>query len=287
MADKTNISWTDATWNPIVGCSHVSPGCENCYAEALSLRRGWTPTPWTAFNATENVQLKPARLEQPFHWKAPRRVFVNSMSDLFHEQVPDAFIRQVFDVMLHARGRHHIYQILTKRPVRMLDILSQPWWTAIGKDWQSHIWLGVSVEDQRRADERIPVLLQTPASCHFLSCEPLLGKVDLRPEWLAPQSEGQWLNVVECGRGLINWVIVGGESAGPPERRLVTHLGNRNTGEIWTPTFDGLRWVRSLRHQCESAGVSFFFKQWGGPRPTSGGDLLDGQLHHAFPGASQ
>ena len=206
----TGIEWTDETWNPISGCSRVSPGCEHCYAERMDHRlRGvageeWRP--WTAPNAAYNVRLYPERLEAPLRWRKPRRVFVNSMSDLFHEEVPDEYIDRVFAVM--ALCPEHVFQVLTKRPERMRDYLSEsprvPTSTEYRVDeamdgicgergWHSpglqawplpNVWLGVSVEDQRRADERIPLLLETPAAVHFLSCEPLLGPIDLS-KWMA------------------------------------------------------------------------------------------------------
>lgn len=320
MGSKTGISWTTSTWNLIIGCSHVSPGCEFCYAEKLALRWGWTPKPWKAQFASENVILKPERLDQPLRWREPRMIFVNSMSDLFHEQVPDAYVAAVFGVM--AATPHHTYQILTKRPERMLRWFSRvEEWADVArenfaedtKDWRRwqclvgaairetgsgklsgacsgltpwplpNVWLGVSVEDQRRADERIPLLLQTPAAIRFLSCEPLLGPVNLGLPGTVPKAWGYGYAPVA---NLLHWVIVGGESAGPVERRLVEQTGRTHGnlgGEVWTPKPEALEWTRSLRDQCQDAGVSFFFKQWGGPRPTSGGDLLDGVQWHEFP----
>lgn len=178
----TAISWTNETWNPVTGCSRVSDGCRYCYAERLSLRFGWSPAPWTAANAAINVQTHPERLGKPLKFKPGTRVFVNSMSDLFHPQVPDEFIAQVFDVM--ARTPHVTYQILTKRPERVAT------WPG---PWPANIWQGTSVEDAR-VTHRIDALRQCGAAVKFLSCEPLigpLGPVDLTG---------------------IDWVIVGGES---------------------------------------------------------------------------
>lgn len=288
MGERTNISWADSTWNPVTGCSHVSPGCEHCYAEALSLRFGWSTMPWTANHAKENVVLHPERLDQPLRWKKPRRVFVNSMSDLFHEQVPDNFIDQVFSMM--AQTPQHSYLILTKRPERMRTyiagassrvrhlappLLPEGWYEA--KNWRwplEGVWLGVSVEDQRRADERIPLLLETPAAVRFLSCEPLLGEVDLtalpliKPE--PPNGPGVWLNALT---GIVagpddvlrhlDWVICGGES-GPKFRPM------------------DMDWARAIRDQCIRAGVPFFFKQTSGPRPSMN-PMLDGVMYHGFP----
>src|SRR5688572_30394535 len=216
MSGTSNIEWTDTTWNPTTGCSKVSPGCAHCYAETLTQRyagaKGWPAEfkPWTPANAAENVVLHPSRLEDPFKWRTPRRVFVNSMSDLFHEEIPDEFIDRVFAVM--ALTPQHQYQVLTKRPERMRTYMTKErpvrfedgtlipkhytsadhvlWEGQDGvkiplgvdprlyelsgdtMDWPlPNVWLGVTVENQRWADERIPILLDTPAAVHFLSCE--------------------------------------------------------------------------------------------------------------------
>ncbi len=268
MGDKTAIGWTDSSWNPISGCSKVSPGCSHCYAEAVSHRFGWTQKPWTERNAADNVVLHPARLDQPLHWTKPRHVFVNSMSDVFHDQVPEAFIDELFAVM--AMASRHTFQILTKRPQRMHDYLMHPKTVLriadaidrrddrlgydvlaqdmrMGQAWPfSNVWLGVSVEDQRRAEERIPLLLQTPADVRFLSCEPLLGPVDLSAIPLSvPGGEAVPAHVLQRSSVFaprVDWVIVGAES-GPGAR----------------PMDDD--WVRTLRNQCQAAGAAFFFKQ--------------------------
>ena len=261
MSDKTAISWTDATYNPVTGCSKVSPGCEHCFAEALSHRYGWTTKPWTMPNAAENVQLHPDRLDQPLRWRKPRRIFVNSMSDLFHPEVPDQFLVDVFSVM--AEASHHTFQILTKRPNRARDFLTgesianDVWLqTSRGVDGRPspwplpNVWLGISAEDQRRADERIPVLQDTPAAVRFISAEPLLGPLDLsafrpfegtcycqdEPDGCKPRF------AIDCPEAGIDWVIAGAES-GPHARTMNDD------------------WVRSLRDQCTNAGVAFFFKQ--------------------------
>ncbi|MFW6030977.1 MAG: DUF5131 family protein [Myxococcota bacterium] len=190
----TAISWTNKTWNPVTGCSKVSEGCRYCYAENMSLRFGWTPKPWTAANAAENVQLHPERLRKPHTWKEPQRVFVNSMSDLFHPEVPDSFIADIFHVMATTP---HTYQILTKRPERAAE------WPG---PWTPNIWMGTSVEDERTM-HRIEELRQCGAATRFLSCEPLIGPLP------GLNLEG------------IHWVIVGGESgqhlakAGPEHPR--------------------------------------------------------------------
>ena len=194
MSDKTAIEWTDATWNPVTGCSKVSPGCANCYAETLALTRlagktGYPGLPWTPENAAANVMLRPDRLRLPLGWKAPRRVFVNSMSDLFHDLVPWEYIDQVFDVM--ERAPQHTFQVLTKRPERM---------RAIARLVPPNVWLGTSIENNRwtvRAD----YLRETPRATRFLSCEPLLGPLPS-------------LDLTD-----IDWVIVGGES-GPGHRPI-------------------------------------------------------------------
>ena len=265
MGDQTPIAWTDATWNPVVGCSKVSAGCQHCYAEALT-RRFHRPgfQPWTAPHAVHNVALHPERLDRPRHWRRPRRVFVNSMSDLFHERVPDVFLAQVWAVM--ADTPHHTYQVLTKRPERMRD-----WVCRLAPDPLPNVWLGTSVEQQRWVDVRVGALLETPAAIRFLSCEPLLGPLDLSA--FAPfsgecfcqeRSDGcRPRQSPDCPTVGVDWVIVGGES-GPGARPM-------------DPA-----WVRDLRDQCQAAGVPFFFKQWGGSRP-GGPAELDGRVCQAWP----
>ena len=179
---ESKISWTTTTWNPVHGCSKVSPGCDRCYAETLSLRYGWTKKAWTGENVKENVQLKPHRLKEPYKYKEPSRVFVNSMSDLYHPQIPDDYIAEVFAVMCDLP--QHTFQILTKRPRRAAKWLGP---------WRENIWQGTSVEDRKRLF-RIDQLRECPAHVRFLSLEPLLedlGELDLTG---------------------IHWVIVGGES---------------------------------------------------------------------------
>ncbi len=209
MADQRNggIAWTDETWNPVTGCTRVSEGCRNCYAERVFPRAYANQNvPAARSNSViENTGIRPRRftdvvchpdrLEQPLHWRKPRRVFVNSMSDLFHESVPDEFIDQVFKVMAHAPK--HTFQILTKRPERMRRIV--PVIRNHYPDRLDHVWLGVAVEDQATAVERIPLLLQTPAAVRFVSIEPMLGPVDLS-KWLPPSNPH------------LDWVICGGES---------------------------------------------------------------------------
>lgn len=289
MASKTNIGWCDATWNPVTGCSKVSTGCKNCYAEAMAPRlarmgaKGYTELPWTAANAATNVQTHSDRLGKPLHWRDPRRVFVNSTSDLFHNEVSAGFIAQVFAVMMAAE--RHTFQILTKRPQRMTALLNDRNFSlrllpiayheltgdcpdAHDKKWPvPNLWLGVSVEDQRAASERIPYLLDTPAALRFLSCEPLLGPVDLTDVPLkhhtAAIPAGNCLTPDLDGNWSIGWVIAGGES-GPDHRDMDPD------------------WARSLRDQAASAGVPFFFKQTSGRYPESD-SRLDGRIIRQFP----
>jgi protein gp37 len=236
MADGTSIEWTEATWNPVTGCSKVSPGCAHCYAERLSLRFGTTRKPWLPWYAAENVQLHPERLDQPRRWRRPRMIFVNSMSDLFHERVPLSFVQQVFEVMVECE--RHVFQILTKRHERLVELAPE-------LPWPENVWMGVSIEN-RRWVERAEALRAVPAAVCFISAEPLLGPLD-------------GLDL----RG-IHWLIAGGES-GPGYRPV--HL----------------EWLRQLRDDCAEAGVPFFFKQWGGIRPKSGGRALDGREYSEMP----
>ena len=284
MSDRSKIEWTDATWNPVTGCTKVSPGCAYCYAEKITERRG---------EDFSKVMLHPERLEQPLHWRKPRMVFTCSMADLFHDDVPDWFIMEVFQVM--ASARQHTFQVLTKRPQRMVAWMmgcSVPFPVPhLFPAWPlPNVWLGVSVENQRWAAERILHLLDVPARVRFLSCEPLLGPLNLRT-WLPH----------------LQWVIVGGESGGPVLRRLVkpcicraSEPTNRHepgsdarwpgasicqdcNGTGWEPKAAALSWVQSIRIQCQESCAPFFFKQWGGPRPTSGGRLLDGRTWNEMP----
>lgn len=276
MANSTKIEWCTTTWNPVTGCSKVSEGCRNCYAEALSLRFGRSRKPWTHPFAAENIVLHPERLDQPYRWRDQRIVFVNSMSDLFHELVPFEFIDRVFDVM-EATPRH-AFQVLTKRPKQMLawfEWRNQSHASASGRAYESpaNVWLGVSVEDMRAAHWRIPELMAVPSRVRFLSCEPLLGPLDLRI-WLDPNtarcrrcSDEPADAACDCSchtRGGVNWVIVGGES-GPRHRPM-----------------DG-DWAREVRDRCVAAGVPFFFKQWGGLHSKAGGRELDGRLWDEMP----
>ncbi len=245
MGDLSAIEWTDSTWNPVTGCTKVSPGCKFCYAERVTER-------WGRGKFTD-ITLHPDRLALPLKWRAPRRIFVNSMSDLFHERVPFEFVDQVFDVML--RAGHHTFQVLTKRPERMLAWQAQH----RGPQVPRHIWLGVSVESEKYVG-RIDELRAVVAAVRFISAEPLLGPLP---------------NLDLTG---IAWVITGGESGGPEDRALV-----KRTSRGWEPKANAVQWVRDIRDQCLRAGVAFFHKQWGGPTPKAGGRRLDRRLWDEYP----
>ena len=238
MADGSSIEWTDATWNPVTGCTKISRGCDNCYAERFAERfRGVSGHPYSSgFDLT----LRPARLGQPLTWQASRMIFVNSMSDLFHKSIDDAFLDLVFDTMEQATW--HIFQVLTKRSSRMRKYLRIRY---SEKAPPAHIWFGVSVEESS-AKGRIEHLRSAPAAVRFLSVEPMIGRI-------GP------LDLCK-----LHWVIVGGES-GPHARPI--------EGD----------WVREVRDQCIASRVAFFFKQWGGLRPKSGGRDLDGVEWSEFP----
>lgn len=289
MSDKSHIEWTDATWNPTTGCTKVSEGCRHCYIDRTPPFRikGISFDKGEEIGATTGVQLHQDRLKQPLKWARPRRIFVNSLSDLFHDDIPDEFIARVFGVMDAAH--RHVYQVLTKRPRRALRLLSDPDFRArvrtvapyfsgqadqpYNDEWPlPNVWLGTSVEDQKAAELRIPLLLETPAAVRFLSCEPLLGPVELtagyhdylganpsRQAWKVEPAHASGCNCAEASyygetptcpipeqvaTSGIDWVIVGGES-GPKARPMHPD------------------WARSLRDQCNAAGVPFFFKQWG------------------------
>ncbi|MER9395603.1 MULTISPECIES: phage Gp37/Gp68 family protein [unclassified Mesorhizobium] len=238
MASTTSIEWTDATWNPVTGCTKISAGCDNCYAERFSERfRGVSGHP---FELGFDLILRPERMLQPLSWKQSKMIFVNSMSDLFHKGIPLEFVDGVFDTMEQADW--HTFQVLTKRSSRMRDYVNKRY----GADAAPpHVWLGTSVEDGSRKS-RIRHMQQMNASIRFLSVEPLIGPMG------TINLEG------------IDWVIVGGES-GPKARPL------------------NPEWVREVRDQCNDAGVAFFFKQWGGSRPKSGGRILDGEEWNQLP----
>lgn len=234
MGVKSTIEWTESTWNPVTGCTKISPGCDNCYAERLALRLQamGQPNYVNGFKLT----LQERMLELPLRWRLPQMIFVNSMSDLFHRDVPTEYIQRVFGVMRQAR--QHRFQVLTKRSQRLSRLSKE-------LDWQPNIWMGVSVESKEYVF-RIDHLRATGAYIKFLSLEPLIGPL--------PK-----LNL----KG-INWVIVGGES-GPGARKMQEE------------------WVLDIRDQCLSAGVPFFFKQWGGVNKKREGRLLEGQTWSQMP----
>ena len=238
MSDRSAIEWTDSTWNPVTGCTKVSPGCAHCYAESITLRfkRGGPYLPGKA-----TIELHPERLDIPGKWKKHRRVFVNSMSDLFHEEVPFEFVSEIFRSMVH--NDQHIYQVLTKRPERMVDYFN---WSG-ERHWPDHVWTGVSVENQYWVERRIPLLAKIPAKVRFLSVEPLIKEVDLM----------QYLEHIQ-------WVIVGGES-GNKSRPMKAH------------------WAVRVRDDCLEFGVPFFFKQWGGRYNKSSGRELEGRTWDQMP----
>lgn len=318
MADGTKIEWTDATWNPVTGCAVVSPGCTNCYAMKLAgtrlrnhpSRAGLTKDTKAGPVWTGEVRFNEKTLLDPLRWKRPRMIFVVAHGDLFSEAVPDEWIDRIFAVM--ALCPQHTFQVLTKRPERMRDYLSNLTThvhvydvvmdmvvleganailttrdtndiapagnkVMLGQWPLPNVWLGVSVEDQKRADERLPILLQTPAAIRWVSAEPLLGPVDLdcpEVDWMQfPEGNGIVGNKLN-----IDWVVAGGESG----------TGARPSQPDW---------FRSLRDQCTAAGIPFLFKQWGNHRPCSdangpymlpcskaeAGRHLDGVLHDGFP----
>lgn len=239
MSDQTRIEWTDATWNPIRGCTKITPGCAHCYAETFAERfRG---VPGHPYEQGFDLRTVPGKLADPLRWRASKMVFVNSMSDLFHRDVSEEYIREVVRIML--RADWHTYQVLTKRSDRMREMLAGPLRDAA---LAPQIWWGVSVENRRDGLPRIDDLRESPARTRFLSIEPLLedlGELDFSG---------------------IHWVILGGES-GPGARPMDPE------------------WVRSIRDQCRSAGVPFFFKQWGGTRKGKAGRMLDGRTYDEKP----
>lgn len=294
MSDKSKIEWTDATWNPITGCTVHSAGCTNCYAMQIAgtwlkhhpSRKGLTREVNGNHVWTGEVKFNEQWLLQPIQWKRPRDIFVCAHADLFHEKVPDEWIDKIFAVM--ALAPQHRFQVLTKRSDRMrrymTDLLEGTrrvlsemsdlgandtsancaalWGEPFQRKPLPNVWLGVSVEDQRAADERIPDLLATPAAIRWLSCEPLLGPVrlfrdqsDERHCWLT----GYWQEIdctpdggIAHGRGPgLDWIVCGGESG---RRARPMHPD----------------WARSLRDQCAAAGVPFHFKQWGEWKPFLG-----------------
>lgn len=245
MADNSKIEWTEATWNPVAGCSVLSPGCTNCYAMRLAPRLaamgmdkydGLTRKSGGKHKWLGKIKLDNKALKTPVSWKKPKKIFVNSMSDLFHEQVPEAFIKKVFHVMNEAS--HHQFQVLTKRPERLVEISAE-------LEFSNNVWIGVSVENSDYK-WRIDSLRKVPARVRFLSLEPLLGRLE---------------NINLDG---IHWVIAGGES-GPGSRPVLED------------------WLMEIRDQCVLQSVPFHFKQWGGVNKKKAGRLLEGRTWDQFP----
>ena len=238
MNNNSAIEWTDATWNPVTGCTKITRGCDNCYAERFA--ECFRGVPGHPYENGFQLTLRPERMGQPLVWRQPKMIFVNSMSDLFHKNIPVDYIHKVFDTMEMAHW--HIFQILTKRSSLMRKFLRRRYGSRLVP---SHIWCGVSVEDDS-ATTRIRHLQTTPVATRFLSIEPLLGPVG------SIDLEG------------ISWVIVGGES-GPKARPIEES------------------WVVEIRDICKLSNVPFFFKQWGGRSPKSGGRLLGGMEYNGMP----
>lgn len=247
MAENSPIEWTDATWNPVAGCSLASAGCTNCYAMRMAARleamgvdkyAGLTRKSGGRAKWTGRIRCDDATLDVPHSWRKPRRVFVNSMSDLFHDDVPAEFILKVWSVM-KATPRHD-YQLLTKRPERMRHLLSQPEFDVL-----ANVWLGTSVESQEVA-HRVDALRETPAAIRFISFEPLIGPIE---------------NADLTG---IAWAIVGGESG--PQARPMDEA-----------------WVLHIKQLCRAYGAAFFFKQWGGTNKKAAGRILNGRTYDEMP----
>jgi protein gp37 len=243
---NTKIEWTDKSWNPITGCSPVSEGCRNCYAKRMANRlRGRYGYPK---DEPFRVTFHPDRLDEPLRWKKPSRIFVVSMGDLFHKDVDHFKIAKIWNIAHQCQK--HIFLFLTKRPDRLKS------WTLVksevahippiyGEIWPNNCWLGVSVENQKTADERIPILLQIPAAKRFVSVEPMLGQVDIKSYfpgtvWYGFRESPSGVKIIQG----LDWVCCGGET-GPGARPMHPD------------------WVRSLLNQCQVAGVPFFFKKWG------------------------
>lgn len=248
MSSSSSIEWTEATWNPTRGCSRVSPGCQNCYAERFAHRMSQEGQAYEGLTKPTSkgprwrgvLRTIDEAVDIPLHWSKPKMIFVNSMSDLFHEKVPVEFLKRVFDVM--RRADWHTFQVLTKRSERLKELAGQ-------LNWPRNVWMGVSVESDEYVG-RVDDLRAVPAAVRFLSLEPLLGPLP------SLKLDG------------ISWVIVGGES-GPGARPI------------------DVKWVRDLRDRCTCANVPFFFKQWGGVRKSQSGRVLDGRTWDEFPRSTQ
>lgn len=253
--NETAINWTELTWNPATGCTKVSEGCRFCYAEKIAeLKRGTR-----AFPVGFDVMLRPWKLDEPAKVRRPSLIFTNSMTDMFHPRIPDSYRDEICEAM--ERAPQHRYQVLTKRPELAAKYLQR-------RRLPRSVWLGVTVEHQKTA-RRVDILRELDATVRFLSCEPLIGPLELD---LAG----------------IHWVISGGESgwhmSDEAVRRARGLVRRGERGEPrWVPREDRIAWVRSLRDQCVAAGVAFWHKQWGGPRPESAGRLLDGRTWDELP----
>jgi protein gp37 len=268
---KSDIPWTDFSWSPMTGCTPCGIGCARCFAKSIATRFKGTKAWPNGFAVT----LHPERLDQPYHWKKPRRVFVCPTGDLFHDEVPNSFINEVW--MVICKNSQHIFQLLTKRPERLLEwtkrkatVMGWP----VEEVWPEWCWIGVTAENQEMADKRIPVLLQVPAAVRFGSCEPLLGPVDLSKyfgysDYCPAHDYGDpGYPPVECAYCIhypgLNWVIAGCES-GP----------NRRHADI--------DWFRDLRDQCIESGTPFFLKQMEVDGRLASMPELDGQVWAQYP----
>jgi protein gp37 len=288
MSTNSRIEWTEATWNPILGCTKVSPGCDHCYAITQATIRAGSPHPKVAeafagltertdagMDWTSRVNLLPERLMQPVKCRKPKRWFVNSLADMFHDDVPDKFIAEVFAVMAWAGW--HTFQLLTKRHGRLRSLMNDPAFVELVRrayralygagapardiEWPlPNVWIGVSAEDQHWAATRVHALLQTPAAVRWVSAEPLLGPIDLRNlkarngaliDALCGDVKSPDGEIYAACPGSVSWVVAGGES-GPGARPMQPD------------------WARALRDQCRDAGVAFLFKQWGAHRWVAG-----------------
>lgn len=330
MPNKTNISWCDLSSNPLIAydretgkrgwfCTKVSSGCQNCYAEKLNMRFG-NRLRFTEANRTRvEWRLNERELEAVVKRQEPARIFWEDMGDMFLEDIPEEFLAQIWATM--ALSKQHTHLVLTKRPARMKEILTSAAfarrYSEIGfdharemypdRDWSCfrplteprplpNLCAMTTAENQHWADIRIPKVLEVPAGMHGVSCEPLLGPIDLTP-WLLEfirrdSNEPVAIYDIYSKRNGLDWVIVGGESGGPPERRLVRQWrdgilpdGSKRREPpgilTWEPKPEALQWVRSLRDQCQAAGVPFHFKQWG---PKAGqGTVLDGREWQEMP----
>jgi len=290
----SKIEWTEVTWNPVTGCTKISAGCKNCYAERMANRlKGRFGYPE---DEPFSVTLHPDKLDLPYHWRKPRMIFVCSMGDLFHEDVPFEFIHKVFDSMFN--NQQHTFQILTKRPERMHEYFQT------NKNIPN-VWLGVTAENQKQADRRIQEILQINAKVRFVSIEPMLESIDLKAIYNPEDMYCLWCGYMgqepyetetwdeedfpicpKCGEwnagGFTSFNTVDGWDTGWfPFPKLDWVICGGESGHNARPMRPD--WVRSIRDQCEEAEVPFFFKQWGGPNKKKAGRLLDGKLHDQYP----